>query len=101
MKLSELTADIVMDYCGISNDNIGDITTADLINKVLLPAAREFIKSHTGLTAEQCDEHEEFPFACMVLVDDMYTHREYTIKSDRQLNPTVATILGMHSVNYL
>lgn len=96
MKMSELTADIVKDYCGISDDDSDNI-----IEKVLLPAAREYIKGYTGLTAEQCDEHEDISLACMVLVNDMFTQRDYTINSGRQLNPTVKTILDLYAVNYL
>ncbi len=96
MKISELTAGIVKDYCGISDDNSDDI-----IEKVLLPAAREYIKGYTGLTAEQCDEHEDLSIACMILVNDMFSQRDYTISMHRQISPTVKTILGMYAVNYL
>lgn len=96
MKISELTAGIVKDYCGISDDDSDDI-----IEKVLLPAAREYIKGYTGLTAEQCDEHEDLSIACMVLVNDMFSQRDYTISMHRQVSPTVKTILGMYAVNYL
>ena len=73
MKMSELTAGIVKDYCGISDDD----------------------------SAEQCDEHEDISLACMVLVNDMFTQRDYTISMHRQISPTVKTILGMYAVNYL
>lgn len=96
MKMSELTAGIVKGYCGISDDDSDNI-----IEKVLLPAAREYIKGYTGLTAEQCDEHEDISLACMVLVNDMFTQRDYTISMHRQVSPTVKTILGMYAVNYL
>lgn len=96
MKVSELTAGIIKDYCGIS-DNDSD----DIIEKLLLPAARKYITGYTGLTAEQCDEHDDLAVACMVLVNDMFSQREYTISPGRQLSPTVRTILGMYSVNYL
>lgn len=96
MKISELTAGIIKDYCGISDDDSNDI-----IEKLLLPAAREYIKGYTGLTAEQCDEHEDISIACMVLVNDMFSQRDYTISMHRQLSPTVKTILGMYAVNYL
>lgn len=96
MKISELTVGIIKDYCGISDDDSDDI-----IEKVLLPAAREYIKGYTGLTAEQCDEHEDLSIACMVLVNDMFSQRDYTISMHRQVSPTVKTILGMYAVNYL
>lgn len=96
MKMSELTPQIVKDYCGISDDDSDDI-----IEKVLLPAAREYIRGYTGLTADQCDEHEDISIACMVLVNDMFSQRDYTISMHRQVSPTVKTILGMYAVNYL
>lgn len=96
MKMSEITPQIVKDYCGISDDDSDDI-----IEKVLLPAAREYIKGYTGLTAEQCDDHEDISIACMVLVNDMFSQRDYTISMHRQVSPTVKTILGMYAVNYL
>lgn len=95
MKMSEITPQIVKDYCGISDDDSDDI-----IEKVLLPAAREYIKGYTGLTAEQCDDHEDISIACMVLVNDMFSQRDYTISMHRQVSSTVKTILGMYAVNY-
>ena len=96
MKISELTPQTVKDYCGISDDDSDDI-----IENVLLPAAREYIKGYTGLTSEQCDEHEDLSIACMVLVNDMYSQRDYTLNIHKQVSPTVKTILGMYAVNYL
>ncbi len=96
MKISELTADIVKDYCGIS-DNDSD----QIITDVLIPAAKAYIIGYTGLTAEQCDEHEELAIACMVLVNEMYSQRDYTLSIHKQVSPTVKTILGMYAVNYL
>lgn len=96
MKMSGLTPDIVKDYCGIS-----DSDSDDVIRNILIPAAKKYIIGYTGLTAEQCDEHEDISIACMVLVNDMFTQRDYTINSGRQLNPTVKTILDLYAVNYL
>lgn len=94
--MSELTPDIVKDYCGIS-----DSDSDDVIRNILIPAAKKYIIGYTGLTAEQCDEHEDISIACMVLVNDMFTQRDYTISMHRQISPTVKTILGMYAVNYL
>lgn len=96
MKMSELTPDIVKDYCGIS-----DSDSDDIIAKILMPSAKKYIMGYTGLTAEQCDEHEDIALACMVLVNDMFTQRDYTVSMHRQVSPTVKTILGMYAVNYL
>lgn len=96
MKISELTADIIKDYCGIS-DNDSD----DIIMDTLFPAAKEYITSYTGLSETQCEEHEDLTLALMILVNDMYSEREGTISVHKKVSPTVSTILGMHAVNYL
>ena len=95
MKISELTSAVIKDYCGIS-DNDSD----DIIN-MLIPAAKAYIQGYTGLTAEECDEHEELSVACMVLVNEMFSQRDYTISSHRQLSPTVQTILSLYSKNHI
>ena len=52
------------------------------------------------LFSEELDEHEDITIACLCLINDMYSERDY--KVDRtNLNPTVETILSMHSRNYL
>lgn len=96
MRISDLTAAVVKDYCGISDEDSDTI-----INDVLLPAAKAYICGFTGLTAEQCDEHDDLTTACMVLVNDMFTSRDYTLSSHRQVSPTVRTILSLYAVNYL
>lgn len=96
MTISSLTTAVVKDYCGIS-----DTDSDDLITNVLLPAAKAYIIGYTGLTAEKCDEYNDLTVACMVLVNDMFTQRDYTISSHRQLSPTVKNILSMYAVNHL
>ncbi|MBQ3916437.1 MAG: phage gp6-like head-tail connector protein [Ruminococcus sp.] len=96
MRISDLTAAVVKDYCGISDEDSDTI-----INDVLLPAAKAYIRGFTGLTEEQCDEHDDLTTACMVLVNDMFTSRDYTLSSHRQVSPTVRTILSLYAVNYL
>ena len=96
MKISEITPEIVKDYCGIS-DNDSDKIIAD----VLIPSAKSYIIGYTGLSEEEIDKHEDISHAFMVLVNDMYTQRDYTLSFQKQVNPAVSTILGLYSVNYL
>ncbi|MCM1508294.1 MAG: head-tail connector protein [Ruminococcus flavefaciens] len=96
MKISEITPEIVKDYCGIS-----DSDSDDLIKKVLMPSAKAYIIGYTGLTAEEINAHEDLSTAFLVLVNDMYTQRDYTLSFQKQINPAVSTILGLYSVNYL
>jgi uncharacterized phage protein (predicted DNA packaging) len=95
MKISQTTLNDVKDYCGIS-DNDNDT----LIEKYAMPAAKSFISGYTGLDAEQIDTHEDLTLAYMVLVNEMYTTRDFTVNKDK-LNPTAKTILDMYAVNYL
>lgn len=96
MKISELTAAMVKDFTGISDDDSDNI-----VENLLMPAAKAYIKGYTGLTEEQLDEHDDLATAYCVLVNDMFTNRDYTISSHRQLSPTVKTILSLYAVNHL
>lgn len=94
MTISELTPETVKDWCGISDDDSDDI-----VGTLLMPAAKAYIIGYTGLSAEQLDEHDDLATAFCVLVNDMFTSREYTISSHRQVSPAVKTILSMYAVN--
>lgn len=96
MKVNELTIKDIKDYCGIS-DNDSD----DLIEKVLLPSAKSFVKGYTGLSDEEINQYDDISIACMVLINEMYTQRDYTLSLHKQVNPCVKTILGMYSKNLL
>lgn len=96
MKISEITPEIVKDYCGIS-----DSDSDEIIKNVLMPSAKSYIIGYTGLTAEEINVHEDLSTAFLVLVNDMYTQRDYTLSFQKQINPAVSTILGLYSVNYL
>ncbi|MCM1133574.1 MAG: head-tail connector protein [Ruminococcus flavefaciens] len=96
MKISELTTDIIKDFCGITDDDSDRI-----ISEVLLPSAKSYIKGYTGLSDDEADRYDELTTACLVLINDGFTNRDYTISMQKQVNPTVRTILGMYSKNYL
>lgn len=96
MKISEITPEIVKDYCGIS-----DSDSDEIIKNVLIPSAKAYISGYTGLSAEEINSHEDLSTAFLVLVNDMYTQRDYTLSFQKQINPAVKTILGLYSVNYL
>ncbi len=95
MKLSQVPLSEVKNFCGVEDDD-SDV----LIRDIMIPAASRFICDYTGLTAEQVDELEDLTLPYLVMVDEMYTNRDYTITKDK-LNPYVKTILDMHSTNYL
>jgi hypothetical protein len=95
MKISEITVNNVVEYLRLED---GEYNEAEIEN--LLNVAKQFVKSYTGLTDEQIDEHEDFYIVIMILCQDMYDNRSYYVDKSN-LNKVVETILGMYSVNLL
>lgn len=94
MKLSEMTVADVKEYLRVSDSDEDTTITA------ILASAKKYILSHTGLTAEQADSHEDLCIACLCLCADMFDNR-YTATKYDNINPIVNSILHMHSENYL
>ncbi len=95
LKVSEITINDVAQYLKLEEGEYCDIELAPM-----LTAACQFIKSYTGLSEEEIDEHEDFYIVVMVLCQDMYDNRSMYVDKNN-LNKVVETILGMHSVNLL
>lgn len=95
MKVSEITVNNVVEYLRLED---GEYNEAEIEN--LLNVAKQFVKSYTGLTDEEIDQHEDFYIVIMILCQDMYDNRSYYVDKNN-LNKVVETILGMHSVNLL
>ncbi len=94
MKISEVTTEFASDYCGVSdNDESGRIT-------MCMAASKAFILGNTGLSADDADLHEDLTIAYLILVNEYYTNRDYTVEQAAE-NPCVKQILALHSVNYL
>ena len=98
MKVSELTRSVVAEHCRIIPEDLTEIELSHL--DALQSAAVSYCCGYTGLTEAQLDEHEDITIAVLMLISDMYDNRQrYVDKAN--LNRTVETILGMHSVNLL
>lgn len=96
MRASEITVKnlaeyLKLDYFSLSEEEITEIS-------VFLQTAILFIQSYTGLTTEECDNHEDFTIAVYVLVQDMYDNRCFYVDKNN-LNKVVETILNMHRQN--
>lgn len=94
MKVSEISLETVKDYLKVEND-IED----GLIDNILT-ASKNYVKNYTGLTDAEIDTKEDITLVVLVLVNEMYSNREYTVDKNI-LNPVVTSILNMHSVNLL
>ena len=93
-KVSEITAQVVAEYLRIDELDSRD---EDMLN-TLIGVAKEYIAKYTGQT--DLDLFQSFVTVVYILVQDMWDNRTmYVDKSN--LNNTVETILGLHSVNLL
>lgn len=96
MKISEVTYQELMEYARESNDDLEIVKTFDTI----LVACKAYIKNYTGLSYEQMDAKEDLTIALMVLSNELYENRTFTVRDDK-VNLVVKTILDMHSINLL
>ena len=93
MKVSEIQVINVAEYLR------SDEAEAQLL-QTLIGVAKSYIKSYTGLTELQLDEHDDFVIVVYILCQDMYDNRVLYVEK-ANLNRTVTTILDMHSTNLL
>jgi hypothetical protein len=96
VKVSDITYKEIADYIRLTE--VSEDDTKFLTN--LISIATAFIKSYTGLTAEQIDTHEDFVIVVYILCQDMYDNRILYVEKGN-LNKVVETILGMHRVSLL
>ena len=102
MKISEITAADVAKYLRLES---GEYDAAQL--DAIMDAAKSYILHHTGIpetgTAEgekTIDDYADFWIAYMVLCQDMYDNRTYTVENG-SVNRVVESVLGMHVRNLL
>lgn len=97
MKVSEVTNIDLAKYVRL--DDASDLELNEL--ERMRSGAVAFIKSYTGLTDEEVDEHEDITQVLFILVADMFDNRNYQMDSKSVVNPSVKSILNMHSVNLI
>ena len=98
MNVSEIKLSDLLKQCRLEADYLAEGETEYLEN--LKKAAIEYVKSFTGLSLAQLEEHEDITIAVLVLVSDMYDNRQVYVDRNNT-NRTVDTILNMYRVNFL
>lgn len=95
-KVSEITPQVIAEYI-----HIDELTsTEEDMLQTMINVAKKYIASYTGQPAANLDNFEDFVIVVYILVQDMWDNRVlYVDKAN--LNNTVTTILGLHSVNLL
>lgn len=94
MKVSEVTIDDLKEYANVDHDYDDNI-----FSNILL-AVKSYIKGYTGLNEEQIDNKEDLTIALMVLCNEMYDNRVFSVENNKA-NTVITNILDMHSVNLL
>lgn len=98
MKISEVTTEYLTNYVRL--DEPTEIELEELESMAI--NARAYIRSYTGLTDEEIDQHEDITHAYLILVADMFDNRNLYIEGKASnVNKAVDRILGLHSVNLL
>lgn len=94
MKISEVTIQDLKEYAHVYHNE------DDSLFSGILAAGRSYVKNYTGLTEEQIDTKEDLTIALMVLSNEMYDNRVFTVQ-DNKVNTVIKSILDMHSINLL
>ena len=95
-KVSEITPAVVAEYLRLDEVDSND----ENMLQTLINIAKSFIVNYTGQAEGDLDNFQDFVIVVYILVQDMWDNRTmYVDKSN--LNNTVQSILGLHSINLL
>lgn len=98
MKVSEVTVEALAEYLRLDEPTEVELKEIERMRM----NAIAFIKSYTGLTDEEVDEHEDITQALFVTVADYFDNRNLYIEGrGAKVNKSVECILGLHSTNLL
>ena len=93
---SQIETNDLVDYLRLSETTEAELSLLGTI----LEAAKSFVLTYTGRSAEEADTFPEFTIAVYVISEDMFDKRTYVVNSDIS-NKIVDSILGSRSVNLL
>lgn len=94
IKLNEITIEDLKKYSHVYHNEDNDLFT------IILEACKSYILSYTGLAIEVASDKKELAIALLVLANEMYDNRSFTVENDK-VNPVIETLLSMHSINLL
>lgn len=94
--VSEITNTEVAEYLRLDDASSSDLAQVD----EMLAAAKQFIKSQTGLSDTDMDAYPDLIIAVKVLCQDMYDNRSYYVDGNN-VNKVVDSILGQYRQNFL
>lgn len=96
MKVSQINKEAIRGYIREYELDACEDDTLQTMQK----AAVEYVKSYTGLTESELDEHEDITVAVLAIISDMWDNRQMYVDRSNT-NRIVESILGMYAVNLL
>lgn len=96
-KVSEITLNELLEFCRIDDP---DSTDSGCVERAM-SIVRAYIRSYTGLTDAEIDEHEDISWAYLVLCRDNYDNRSLQENSALKVNRTVGIILDQYNNHML
>lgn len=101
MKVSEINVDIIKEYCGLPDELSEDEVRT--IKNIYMPSAKGYIKGYTDMSDEEMDNHDDIAIAYMVIINEMYSKRDYTLYGGigTQSNKCIDNILSMYAKNHI
>lgn len=98
MKASEITKEFMAGY--LRMDMLEETEQKEIATA--LSSAKEYVKSYTGLSAGEIDQHEDITSAVLILAADMFENKNFYLDyKNRETNQAVDAILGMYSMNLI
>lgn len=94
--VSQINAQNAAEYLRIAELSSDD----EAMLNTLINVATTFIANYTGQPSDKLDDFPSFVIVALILIQDMWDNRALYVDKTN-LNVTVETILGMHSVNLL
>lgn len=97
-KISEITVSQVADYLRL--DDPSEIEETEL--EMFMASALDTVKSVTGLTAEEIDDHADLMHPYLLLISDQFDNRNGLIENKQStVNHSIMETLKRHAINYL
>ena len=99
MMIPEVRAETVAGYCRI--DTPMDDADRQVLENIIMPAAKAHMVMYTGQTPEELDRHAELTVVYLALCSFLYDNRSLGSVTDQKQNELVASFLDGYNLNLM
>lgn len=98
MKVSDLTKEQIANYLRIDSPSETELTEIEMF----MDSAKEFIRSMTGLTDAEIDEHADMVHPYLLYISEQFDNRNGHIENKQTtVNQSILETLRRHAKNYV